>query len=267
MDRRQSIATSRNARKIALLLQYDGTNFIGWQKQKEGRTVQSELEKALRILLRENVSVIASGRTDSGVHALGQVVHFVTTSEISLQRLCIGLNGILAEDISVLNAFNVPFTFHARFSAIEREYLYLVYNNPQRSPFMVNRAMWISTPLDAEYLNTVAQYLVGEKDFASFCKRSTSTKNTIRKISEIEVRRDNEIVRFRIKGNAFLHNMVRIIVGTMLHMHRTNAKPEEILEILNRRNRTYSGPTIVAKGLYLNRIFFDPPLESMEKAF
>lgn len=267
MDGRESIEAGGNIRKIALLVQYDGTNFSGWQKQKHQRTVQEELETALHILLREKVRLTASGRTDAGVHALGQVVHFQTASHIALQRLCIGLNGILPDDVSVINAYNVPLEFHARFSAIEREYVYLIYNGSQRSPFMKNRAMWVSAPLDVAYLNAAAQYLVGERDFASFCKRSSAKENTIRKITEIEVTRENEIVRFRIKGNAFLHNMVRIIVGTILQMHRTNAKVETILEILNQRDRIYSGPTILAKGLYLNKIFYDPPLESMEKAF
>lgn len=267
MDWTEGIGRRSGNGKIALLVQYDGTRFNGWQRQKNARTVQEELEKALFVLLKEEVRLTASGRTDTGVHACGQVVHFSTASDVSLQRLCIGLNGILEEDISVLNAYRVPESFHARYSALAREYLYLIYNNRQRSPFMVNRAMWISNPLDADYLHRAAQYLVGEKDFASFCKRASSQDGTIRRIEEIEITRKGDNIRIRIRGNAFLHNMIRIIVGTLLKMHREKAPPESIVDILEKCDRNASGPTALAKGLYLNKVFYDPPLEAMEKAF
>lgn len=267
MDGAEGIERHGGNRKIALLVQYDGTRFNGWQRQENGRTVQEELEKALAVLLRENVRVTASGRTDTGVHAYGQVVHFTTSSDIALQRICIGLNGILDDDASVMNAYSVPESFHARYSALSREYLYVIYNNRQRSPFMVNRALWVSSPLDDDYLRRAARYLVGENDFASFCKRASAQEKTIRRIEEIEVLRDGDIIRIRIRGNAFLHNMVRIIVGTLLKMHREKARPESIIDILNERDRNVSGPTALAKGLYLNKVFYDPPLETMEKAF
>ncbi len=267
MDRAEGIGQDGGNRKIALLVQYDGTRFNGWQRQAEGRTVQEELEKALHVLLRERVQLTASGRTDTGVHACGQVVHFTMGSDIPLQRLCIGLNGILEEDVSVLNAYQVPESFHARYSALAREYLYVIYNNRQRSPFLVNRAMWISSPLDADYLHSAAQYLIGENDFASFCKRASSREGTIRRIEEIEVMREGDTIRIRIRGNAFLHNMVRIIVGTLLKMHREKARPEIIADILKKRDRNASGPTALAKGLYLHKVYYDPPLDTMEKAF
>lgn len=267
MDRTEGIERDGGNGKIALLVQYDGTRFNGWQRQKNVRTVQEELENALYVLLKREVRLTASGRTDTGVHACGQVVHFAAISDISLQRLCIGLNGILAEDVSVLNAYRVPESFHARYSALAREYLYVIYNNRQRSPFMVNRAMWVSSPLEEEYLHSAAQFLVGENDFTSFCKRASSQDGTVRRIEEIEVRREGDTIRIRIRGNAFLHNMVRIIVGTLLKMHREKARPELIAEILKKRDRIASGPTVLAKGLYLNRVFYDPPLDTMEKAF
>ncbi len=267
MDRTEGIERDCGNGKIALLVQYDGTRFNGWQRQKNARTVQEELEKALQILLKKEVRLTASGRTDTGVHACGQVVHFATGLDIPLRRLCIGVNGILEEDVSVLNAYRVPETFHARYSALAREYMYVIYNHPQRSPFMVNRAMWISSPLDAGYLHTAAQYLVGEYDFASFCKRASSQDGTVRRIEEIEVRREGDTIRIRIRGNAFLHNMVRIIVGTLLKMHRENVRPDIIADILKKRDRIASGPTALAKGLYLYKVYYDPPLDTMEKAF
>ena len=144
--------TQSDTRRIALLMQYDGTGFNGWQIQNKGRTVQEEIERALLILTRENIRVTASGRTDSGVHALGQVIHFDTHANIKLDRLCIALNGILPRDVSVLNSYLVDNDFHARFSAVEREYKYLIYNHPFRSPFMIFRAMWVRDPIDIDYL-------------------------------------------------------------------------------------------------------------------
>ncbi|MCK4821636.1 tRNA pseudouridine(38-40) synthase TruA, partial [bacterium] len=172
--------------RIVLVLQYDGTRFNGWQIQKNGRTVQGELERALEILVKEEVRVIASGRTDAGVHALGQVVHFDVKKRIDLQRVCVGLNGILDWDISIGNAYSVSHDFHARFSAIEREYLYLIYNHKQRCSFMNHRAMWECATLDIGYLRDVARNLIGERDFSCFCKKISSSGNTVRRIIDIK---------------------------------------------------------------------------------
>jgi tRNA pseudouridine38-40 synthase len=255
------------AGRIALALQYDGTRFNGWQVQENGRTVQGELERALEILLRRKARVAASGRTDTGVHALGQVAHFECDDAIGLQRLCIALNGILDRDVSVLNAYRVPPGFHARFSAVRREYIFLIYNNSQRSPFARDRAMWVREPLDLDYLRKASSHLVGEKDFMSFCKKTSSDVNTVRRIDEIELTRSGDLVRLRILGNAFLHNMIRIIVGTLLEMHRGGVDPSHMGEILRRKDRDSGGVTVPPWGLYLNRVFYEPALESMEKAF
>ncbi len=263
-DRRER---NGDTRRIALRLLYDGTRFNGWQVQKFGRTVQGEVERALEVLLKVKTGVIASGRTDTGVHALGQVAHFECLNDIELQRLCIGLNGIMENDVSVLNAYAVPSDFHARFSALRREYIYLIYNNRQRSPFAKDRAMWHSLPLDIDYLRSAASHLIGEQDFASFCKRASAYRHTVRRIDEIEISRSGDFVTFRITGNAFLHNMVRIIVGTLLDMHRNGKDPVYLNEILAQKDRIYGGPTIPPWGLYLNTVFYDPPLDTLEKAF
>lgn len=260
-------SVERGKRRIALEIQYDGTGFNGWQVQGEGRTIQGELEKSIEILTKQKIRVIASGRTDSGVHALGQIVHLDIEGDISLQRLCIGLNGILERDVSVKNAYRCPSDFHARFSAVEREYLYLIHNHPQRSPFMNYRAMWVREKLDIDYLRRVTVYLIGEKDFASFCKKISSDGNTVRRISRIEVDAIGELIVFRISGNAFLHNMIRIMVGTIIDMYKSNIPPDYILEILKERDRDMSGITASAFGLYLNRIEYNPPLNTMESAF
>ena len=254
-------------RRIALELQYDGTGFCGWQFQNEGRTVQDDIERALHILTREETRVIASGRTDSGVHALGQVVHFDLRSDISLDKLCISLNGILSRDIAVVNAYAVPADFHARFSAVQREYRYVLYNHPLRSPFMQYRAMWVKDSLDPDYMDDALSYLVGEHDFASFCKKISADNGTIRKIHYIRVEKKEHYLYVVIGGNAFLHNMIRIIIGTVVEMSKNNDNPVKMKEILERRDRDVSGSTAPPYGLYLNWIDYDPPLDSMESAF
>jgi tRNA pseudouridine38-40 synthase len=255
-------------RKIAIEVQYDGTNFNGWQLQKDSRTIQGEIEKAIRILFKEKIRITAAGRTDAGVHALGQIVHFNTNSDISLQRVCVGLNGILPRDISIKNAFQVTGEFHARFDAVERNYRYLIYNHPSRTPFMMFRAMWVRERLNIDYLRTVTELLVGEMDFSSFCKKRESKNiNTIRRIAKIDIQKQDDLVRFDISGNAFLHNMVRILIGTVVEMNRNNDDPQMITDIISKRDRDYSGITAPPYGLYLMNVIYDPSLATMDSAF
>ena len=254
-------------RRIALLLQYDGTHYNGWQCQDIGKTVQTEIERALKILTRESVKTVASGRTDSGVHALGQVVHFDSSTGLKLDKICISLNGILPADIAVRNAYDVPEIFHSRYSAVEREYKYLIYNHPQRSPFMLYRAMWAKTYIEEARLNEAMSLLVGERDFASFCKKVSANEGTIRRLTSASASRSGDTIEILIRGNAFLHNMIRIIVGTAVDLVQNERPPEDILEILEKRDRIFGGKTAPPYGLYLNRVIFDPPLESMKSAF
>lgn len=250
-----------------MLVQYDGTDFNGLQIQDGGRTIQQELESAIKVLLKEDVRVTASGRTDSGVHALGQVIHFDSTTDMDLRKICISLNGILSGDVSVKNCYRVPHDFHARFSAVSREYLYLIYNYPLRTPFMKYRAMWINHDFDAEYFRETASYLAGEHDFASFCKKISAGAGTVRKIESIDVSRENDIIRVTFRANAFLHNMIRIIVGTIVQMYREKRDPQYIKEILEGKGREHGGFTAPPYGLYLNRVNYDPQLNFYESAF
>lgn len=255
-------------RRIAIEVQYDGADFNGWQLQNAGRTIQGEIEKAIHVLLKETTRVVAAGRTDTGVHALGQIVHFDTGSGIGLQRLCIGLNGILPRDISIKNAYRVPGDFHARFGAVERRYRYLIYNHPSRTPFMRHRAMWVHDTLDVAYLKQVASHMIGEMDFSSFCKKRESRNiNTVRRIISIDIHRHDDLIQFDIAGNAFLHNMVRIIVGTMVDMNRTNADPKGVVEIISKCDRVFGGKTAPPYGLYLMKVMYDPCLSTRESAY
>jgi tRNA pseudouridine38-40 synthase len=259
---------SVGSRRLAFLVQYYGSDFNGWQIQPEGRSVQIELERACEVLLKHKVKIVASGRTDTGVHALGQVVHFDTESDSSLLRICKGINGILPSDVSVLNVFDVPPDFSARFSPVGREYLYLIYNAPQRSPFVKNRAAWISRPLDVDYLNDALSHLRGEHDFSSFCKTpSAKDKNTVRTMHDVFAVRNNEFIEVTIRGNAFLHNMVRSIVGTAVELERKGFAPVKMKEILESMDRRVAFDTAPACGLYLRRISYDPPLSSMPSAY
>lgn len=258
---------SRAGRRIALLLQYDGSDFNGWQIQENGSTIQEAVENALGILTRETVRVTASGRTDTGVHALGQVAHFNTSANLPLQRLVIGMNGILDRSVAVRNAYEVPEDFHARFSACEREYLYRIYNGPVRSPFMMYRAMWVNFPLDLSYVNESLSCLVGERDFASFCKKKSADEGTVRKLLKAEAVKKNEYIEVTIRGNAFLHNMIRIIIGTVVDNFKNGKKPDYMKEILDSVDRDAGGPTAPPYGLYLKKIEYDPPLDTHKRAF
>ncbi len=253
--------------RYALLVQYDGTDFNGLQIQDGGRTIQHELERAVKILLKEDARITASGRTDSGVHALGQVVHFDSSTGMDLRKICISLNGILHGDVSVKNCYRVPGDFHARFSAVSREYIYLIYNYPLRTPFMKYRAMWINNGLDVEYFRKAASYLEGEHDFASFCKKISAGAGTVRKIETISVSSENDIITITFRANAFLHNMIRIIVGTIVQMYREKRDPQYIKEILEGKGREHGGFTAPPYGLYLNRVNYDPQLNFYESAF
>jgi tRNA pseudouridine38-40 synthase len=181
--------------------------------------------------------------------------------------LCIALNGILPFDISINNAFFVPPDFHARFNPVERKYRYLIYNNDLRNPFIMNRAMWINKKIDPDYIYKASQYLVGTHDFASFCKKASASEGTIRKINSINVDNYDNLIEIEISGNAFLHHMIRIIVGTLTEMFFNGMSPESIKEILDKKDRDAAGKTAPAYGLYLYEINYLPALNSYESAF
>lgn len=249
---------SRGTRvRYALIVQYDGTAYSGFQIQDNANSIQHEIEKALKIFTRQDVRIVAAGRTDAGVHALGQVVHFDLDTHVPADRLCISLNGILPADIAVKKAFVVDNLFHARYSAIAREYVYAIYNHPYKSPFMRYRAMWMREPIDIEFCRKAATYCIGEKDFASFCKKTSAEESTVRYIEYITVERMfDDVVVFTIKGNAFLHNMVRIIVGTILYLLHKGKSPETMKDIIESCDRNCSGPTAPAYGLYFKKVYY-----------
>lgn len=251
-------------RRIALTVRYDGTAFHGFQRQINGNTVQAELEKALSVLLREKITVFAAGRTDSGVHALGQVIHFDTTSDLSLRRIAIGLNGILPRSISVSDVFHVGDDFHARFSAVSRSYRYCIYNHPYRSPFADRRALWYPRSIDTELLNQACSYLVGEHDFTSLCRPGKN--NTRRRIISASVQKNDCDISVLIRADSFLHNMIRIITGTLLDINERSLPPEHMSEVIERKDRRCAGETAPPWGLYFENVEYLHPLSDYPSA-
>ncbi|MBI2502272.1 MAG: tRNA pseudouridine(38-40) synthase TruA [Candidatus Latescibacteria bacterium] len=236
-------------RTLRLLLEYQGTDFAGWQIQAQGRTVQGELARCLQILLRESVCPIGAGRTDAGTHALGQVAHFHTRSALPLARLQRGLNGLLPPDIAVLGVEEAPAGFHARYSARSKRYRYRIRNAKSA---LDRQLVWsLYQPLDLEPMIRAAGYLAGTHQFAAFCNQDPLPDNFICQIKECGWTRQGSELVFEIEADRFLRHMVRIMVGTMAEMGRGRRQPEEMAQLLESTDRTLAGPTAPAQGLCL----------------
>jgi tRNA pseudouridine38-40 synthase len=249
-------------RKIKLLLSYDGSEFHGWQKQPGHNSVQATLEHVLTQIYNEPVRVIGSGRTDAGTHAIGQVAHFEAPKILHREeRLQVALNSLLPESIAVKGAWLAPDDFHALASARRKTYIYRIWNHPVRSPLWAKRALWIPRPLDLEFLNELSRGLIGDRDFKSFQTSGTPVKSTIRKVDVTQWRRRiGPLIEFRIRGNGFLKQMVRNLVGTLLHLERGRITGE-LQQILDARDRQSAKTTVAAHGLYLYRVEYPSTLD------
>ena len=244
--------------RIALGIEYDGTSYNGWQRQKSGLGVQQRLEEALSLVANESIDVTCAGRTDTGVHASGQVVHFDTTAERSDRGWLLGANSNLPNDISVSWVHRVDDEFHARFSATGRSYRYRILNRLQRSALHRHRAWWVHQPLDAALMNEAAQQLVGEHDFSAFRAAGCQAGSATREITHIEVTRDGDWVTLRVSANAFLMHMVRNITGTLAAIGQGEAPVEWITEVLASGDRTVGGVTAPPHGLTLVSVDYPP---------
>lgn len=245
----------RPSRRIKLTLAYDGTNFCGWQIQKSDRTVQQVLQDALTKLHKHPVSVSGSGRTDSGVHAIGQVAHFDTTLEsIPAEKFIPALNGLLPEDVRIRRSVEVSDDFHARFHAVEREYRYYISLLSENNPFTRPFSHTVNALPDIGLLNRYAQIIEGIHDFTTFSAAGDVKESKVRAIGSASFYLEKGQLVFRIKGNAFLWRMVRSLVGTMLELGQKNASSEKMQEILKAENRQFAGTTAPAKGLFLYRV-------------
>lgn len=253
--------------RIALGIEYDGGGFKGWQLQRHGvRTVQGELEAALQRVAAHPVRVNCAGRTDTGVHAVGQVVHFETEARREPRNWVLGANVNLPDDVAVNWARAVDDGFHARFSAQARSYRYVILNRPTRSGLLGGRATWVHRPLDAETMHLAGQALVGAHDFSSYRAMGCQAKSPVRSLHSLSVVRHGELIELRVHANAFLHHMIRNIAGVLMAIGRGEKPVEWAAEVLELRDRTLGGVTAPPDGLYFARVWYpdrfqipDPP--------
>ncbi|MBM7588407.1 tRNA pseudouridine38-40 synthase [Bacillus pakistanensis] len=243
--------------RFKCLVSYDGSGFSGYQVQPDKRTVQGEIEKALSKIHKGSFErITGSGRTDSGVHAMGQVFHFDSNLNISEKKWPTVLNSLLSSDISILSAEEVGLDFHARFSVKKKEYRYKIHLQTVRNPFTRHQAFHYPYPLNVEDMRKASLAFIGEHDFTSFCSSKTDVEDKIRTIYSISLNVDEENLIISYEGNGFLYNMVRIITGTLLEVGRGKITPENVTEILKAKDRTKAGKTAPPEGLYLWKVTY-----------
>lgn len=244
-------------KRVKLTIAYDGTNYCGWQIQPNGITIEEVINKALSKLTGENVVVIGASRTDSGVHAMGNVAVFDTETTIPADRIAMAVNRILPEDIVVVKSEEVVSDFHPRYCNCEKTYEYHIVNT--RIPIPTKRLTnyFVSYELDIDKMREGAAYLVGEHDFASFCNIKTDVDSTVRTVKELKILKNGDEITIRISGNGFLYNMVRIIVGTLIRVGRGFYQPEQVKEILEAKNRKAAGVTAPPHALMLMEIRYN----------
>ncbi|MCU7871286.1 MAG: tRNA pseudouridine(38-40) synthase TruA [Candidatus Thiodiazotropha sp. (ex Lucinoma borealis)] len=252
--------------KIALGVEYDGSAFHGWQFQGDVRSVQELLQLALSRVADHDVTVHCAGRTDSGVHATGQVVHFETGAHRSIRSWVLGSNTNLPDDTSISWAKQAPDTFHARFSAIGRHYRYLILNQQFRSALWRKRAVWIHQPLDESRMHIAAQKLVGTYDFSSYRALGCQAKHPVRTIHRLAVKRQGSFVSIEVHANAFLHHMVRNIAGVLIAIGKGEQAVSWAEEVLCLRDRTLGGVTAPPQGLYLTKVDYPAEFDIPESA-
>ncbi len=240
--------------KIALGIEYDGSPWHGWQSQPNGLTVQDQLETAMSRFADAPMRVHCAGRTDTGVHALGQVVHLDTDRQRESHAWVRGVNAYLPTSIAVRWAQPVAEDFHARFSATRRSYEYWVYNHPVRSALYVQRTGWTHVPLDVGLIQQAARVLLGTHDFSAFRSSECQAKSPVRNLQQLEIERFGDLIRLRLSADAFLHHMVRNIVGTLIYVGNGRQPVSWVKDILDSRNRTLAAPTFSPAGLYLTQV-------------
>lgn len=241
-------------RNIKLTLEYDGTDFCGWQWQPKGRTIQGTLLSSLKELLQESPVVTAAGRTDAGVHALGQVANFRTENTLNPNSIRLGLNSFLPSDVRILEAEEVDETFHARHDAVKREYRYVISKRPKA----VGRqySWYCRNNVDLDKIKKATEYLIGEHVFAAFAKPNAEEPHYLCNVDSTLWKETEDDIIFEICANRFLHNMVRTIIGTMVEVGRGKLAPVEIKNILESRNRHRAGFTAPPQGLFLVKVYY-----------
>ena len=238
-------------RNIKLTIEYDGTNYHGWQIQPNGITVQEVIQNALAALTKTQAQIIGAGRTDTGVHAAGQVANFFTDSKMSSGSIQKALNSLLPEDVVITEIQDVSPDFHARFSALSRTYQYTILNREFPSAFLGNTAYFLPRPIHVERIDDICRALIGKKDFSSFQRSGSERINPICEVFGASCWRDAELVYFQIEADAFLRGMVRAIIGTALKLQETPDQINQFQKILDSKDRSVAGPSAPAHGLSL----------------
>lgn len=243
-------------RNIKLTLEYDGTNYLGWQKQKIGATIQETLEKAITDLTNEEVVVIGSSRTDAGVHAKGFVANFNTNSRIPADKFRGAINHKLPDDIVILKSEEVEEEFHARYNARGKTYSYSILNRDVPSPINRNYLYHLKRKLDVKAMKEACKYFIGTYDFVAFKTSGSSVKTTVRTITELYIEEKDNIIKIYVTGDGFLYNMVRIIVGTLIMVGSNKIYSNEIKNIIDSKQREKAGLCVPATGLVLEKVYY-----------
>ncbi len=247
-----------NDKNILLTVAYDGTNYFGWQKQDNVKTIQGELEKALSNLFKQDINIRGASRTDTGVHALSQLALLKHKTTIPVEKLPFAINSFLNnKEIVVTNAIYVDENFHPQNSVYKKTYQYKIYNAPFINPLIKNYTEFVHKPLNIEKMKQATQYFLGEHDFKSFCASGTIAKTTIRTIYDLTINKQDDIITIEITGNGFLYNMVRIIAGTLIDIGHNKTQPENIKDIILYKDRQKAGKTASACGLTLYKIYYN----------
>ena len=237
--------------RIALVLEYDGSRYHGWQKQRGLFTIQQQVEEALGKIVHHDLNVVCAGRTDTGVHATNQVIHFNCAKELPLSAWVRGTNNYLPQDIAVKCGFLMPDSFHARYSALARHYRYFIYNAPTRPALFTNKIVWQYRQLNHKVMQEASKYLLGEHDYSSFRAAECQSKSTMRNIYTLKIHRHDKFIIVDLIANAFLHHMVRNIVGVLTMVGIGKKPPLWVKEVLQAKDRSMAAATAPAHGLYL----------------
>lgn len=244
-------------KRIALGVQYDGKDWQGWQTQPHGKTVQDRLQQAIKSFTQQGIVVMCAGRTDAGVHAFEQVVHLDTELDRPPISWVRGVNSFLPPSIAVRWAHPVPSDFHARSSAAARRYQYVLYNHPVRSPILHGKAGWVFQPLSLELMREASRYLLGEHDFSAFRAAECQSFTPVKTMQEITIEQYGHFFLFQFQASAFLHHMVRNIVGSLVYVGMQRHTPQWVQAILQGQDRKLAAPTFRPDGLYLSKVIYD----------
>lgn len=243
-------------KNIKLIIEYDGTNYCGWQKQNNGVSIEETIQNALIKVLKEDIKIIGAGRTDAGVHARGQVANFFTETGIPDDRIALAVNSVLPSDIVILKSEGVSMDFHSRYKAIGKRYSYSIINRRMPSAIMKNFYAHVPYDLNFEDMKSCIDCFLGTHDFSAFKSTGGSAKTSIRTIKYVNLVKDKDIIRFYIEGNGFLYNMVRIIAGTLIDVGRGKINPKAVSNIIESKDRKLAGITAPAKGLCLEKVYY-----------